>query len=88
MQLGLHWVPNNWNGDYPKSCYLYVGYVLLAELPIWPQWERKCLASQRLECQGGGGYPKGAHPFKVEAKGDGGRIVGRGDQEGGAVMEI
>ena len=31
------WVLNNLDGGYPKSCCLYVGYVLLAELP--------CLAS-------------------------------------------
>ena len=29
--------PNDWSGGYPKSCCLYVGYVLLAGLP--------CLAS-------------------------------------------
>ena len=27
------WVPNNWNRVYPKSCCLYVEYVLLAGLP-------------------------------------------------------
>lgn len=31
--LAFMWVSNNWNGDYLKSCCLYVGYVLLAALP-------------------------------------------------------
>ena len=31
------WVPNKWSWSYPKSYYLSMGYVLLAELP--------CLAS-------------------------------------------
>ena len=35
--LVFMWVLNNWSGGYPKSCCLYVGYVLLAGLP--------CLAS-------------------------------------------
>ena len=37
MQLGLHVGPEQLKRDYPKSCFLYVGYVLLAGLP--------CLAS-------------------------------------------
>jgi hypothetical protein len=35
--LVFKWVPNNWSGGYPKSCYLYMGYmgyVLLAGLPF------------------------------------------------------
>ena len=33
VQLGLHLDVNNWNGGYPKSCCLSVGYALLAGLP-------------------------------------------------------
>jgi hypothetical protein len=48
------WVLNNWIGGYPKSCCLYLRYVLLARLPSLAL-ERKNLASQRLE---GGGEEK------------------------------
>jgi len=37
VQLGLHVGPEQLERGYPKSCYLSVGYVLLAGLP--------CLAS-------------------------------------------
>ena len=33
MQLGLHVGPKELERDYPKSCCLFVGYVLLAGLP-------------------------------------------------------
>ena len=33
VQLDLHVGSENWNGRYPKSCCLYVGYVLLAGVP-------------------------------------------------------
>jgi hypothetical protein len=32
--LVFMWVLNNWNRDYPKSCCLSIGYVLLAGLPF------------------------------------------------------
>ena len=41
MQLGLHVGPEQLKRDYPKSCCLYVGYVLLAGLP--------CLTSEGEE---------------------------------------
>ena len=45
IQLGLLVGPEgNWSGCYPKSCCLYVGYVLLAGLP--------CLASMGEEAPG------------------------------------
>ena len=31
--LVFMWVLNNWSRDYPKSCCLSMGYVLLAGLP-------------------------------------------------------
>jgi hypothetical protein len=39
------WVLNKWNGVYPKNCcqFFYLGCL------VWPQWERKHLAKQRLE---------------------------------------
>jgi hypothetical protein len=46
------WVLNNWIGGYPKSCGLYLRYVLLAGLSSLAL-ERKNLASQRLEVPGG-----------------------------------
>ena len=53
---------------------------------VWPQWERKHLASHRLEVLGvegsGGGIPSGSHSLSGEGGGGGGRIVGGGDQEG------
>jgi hypothetical protein len=67
----------NWSGGYPKSGCLYVGYVLLAGLP-WPQWERKCVALQRLEMPGLGNTQGGPTCFRGEG---GGRIVGVADRE-------
>ena len=74
-------VLKNWSEGYPKSCCLYVGYVLLAGLP--------CLASagedapiliRDLLCQGER-YP-GGPPSAQRRRQEGGRIVGGGDQEG------
>jgi hypothetical protein len=47
------WVLNNQSRGCPKSYSLYVGFVHLADCLVWPQWERKHLASQRLEVLGG-----------------------------------
>jgi hypothetical protein len=67
------WVLNNWSRGNPKSCCLYVGYVLL----VWPQWERICLASQRLNVPGWGdtqGEP--THSEEKERKDDGRTVEG------------
>ena len=52
---------------------------------VWPQWERKHLALQRLEVPGFGGYPGGGPPTQRKRGGGmGGRIVQGGDLEGGS----
>lgn len=60
----LEWV-------YPKSCCLYVGYVLLAGLPVWPQWERMPPAPRRLEVPGWGDTQRDFHPLRKEGEGEG-----------------
>jgi len=60
------WVPNNRSGVYPKSCFLCVGYALLAGLP--------CLASVGEEepslaetlSAGVGGYGVSTHSEEKE----------------------
>ena len=96
--LTFMWVPKEQNRDYPKSCCLYVRYVLLAGLP--------CLASmlQRgstqplrdLKCWDrvgvahmlrGGGMREGLWEGECGedcGRGGKGRIVGRGDREWGS----
>jgi hypothetical protein len=86
--LVFMWVPNNWIGGYPKSCSLYLGYVLLAGCLVWPQWERKHLASQRLEVPKWGETQRDLHHSEEKGKGDGGRIAGGGDQEGGSGQDV
>lgn len=59
LDLGLHthmqqmvfmWVPNSWSGGYPKSCCLYVEYVLPAKLPYLASVRDD--VSQRLDVPG------------------------------------
>lgn len=45
-------VLSNWNGGCPKSCGLYVGYVLLAGLSCLASEGEDVLASKRLEALG------------------------------------
>jgi hypothetical protein len=49
-----------------------------------PEWERKHLASKRLEVPGWGGYSEGSHLLigKVEEGSDKGKIVRGYNQEG------
>ena len=51
--LAFLWVLNNWNRGYPKSCSLYMGYILLASAALF-RLSRKRLASQRLKVPGWG----------------------------------
>jgi hypothetical protein len=51
---------------------------------VWPQWEGKRLASQRLEVPGFRRYPGELHPLRGEGDGGWGRIVSGGDQEMGS----
>jgi hypothetical protein len=65
------------------SLFLYwgMGYSLLAGLFVWPQRERKSLASKRLE----GGDTQEENLFRGEGECGGGRTVGGGVQEGEVV---
>jgi hypothetical protein len=65
-----------------------VGYVLLADFPIWSYWERIYLASQRLDFLGWGDT-QGATPCSNEKEGrNGRRIVRRGDWEGDSEWDV
>ena len=55
---------------------------------VWPQWERKHLASQRLEVPKWGETQRDLHHSEEKGKGDGGRIAGGGDQEGGSGQDV
>lgn len=58
MQLGLHaGLPTNGVG-LSLTLYLPVDLVPLTELQVWLQGERVCLALQRLDVLGFGGYPE------------------------------
>ena len=50
---------------------------------VWPQWERKCLALQRLEVPGWGEIPRGASPTPRRRGGELGKgLCEEGDWEG------
>lgn len=49
--------------------------------PVWLQWDRICLASQRPDVPGLGDTQGGPHPLREE-KGIRERIVGGGDWDG------
>ena len=69
--------------EYPKSCCLYVGYVHLAGLPVWPQWKRKCLDVQRFDVPGGEAGGQGdtqEDPHQLREQEEGG--MGEGLWEG------
>ena len=70
------WPPNTWNRDYPKSCYLYVGYVLLLGCFVCPQWERKHQAWKRLEVPGWGDTQGVPTHSEEKRRGHWGKIVG------------
>ena len=44
---------------------------MIYDLLAVPQWERMCLASQRLEVPGWGTYPEDSHPLRGEEEGVG-----------------
>ena len=46
-------VLNNWNRGYPKSCCLYVGYVLVTGLPCLASVGEDASSLACLMCQGG-----------------------------------
>lgn len=69
VQLGLPVTPElEWS--YPKSCCLFLGYVLLAKLHYLVSEERICLTTQRLDVQGVEGvYAGRPHPLRGEGEG-------------------
>ena len=56
MQLGLHVGPE----QLEQGLSLTLGYVLL----VWPQWEKKCRASQKLEVPGWGVPRRGFYSLR------------------------
>jgi hypothetical protein len=53
----------------PQKLLPVCGYVLLAGLPAWPQWERMYIVLQRLEVPGFGGYLYGPQLLRGEGNG-------------------
>ena len=64
--LGLHIGPKQLEqGLSQKLLPVHVWDVLLTGLPVWPHWERMCLALQRLDVlarEGWEEYPRGDTP--------------------------
>jgi hypothetical protein len=85
-------VPNNWNWGYPKSCLPAHG--ILVGLPCLASMEEEAHSisetwSARAGTGGAGIFPGGSHTHSEEKwKGDGRRIVGRGDQEEGSEQDV
>ena len=48
------WVPNNWSRGYPKSCWTYMGDVLLTGLPYLASVGEEAPSLTELMCQGQG----------------------------------
>ena len=83
--LAFVWVLN-WEGGYPNSCCLYVGYRVLAGLHCLPSVRKE---APRLEesCSARVlGYSEDSHPLRGE--GHGRRIVGGGDWKRGSEQDV
>ena len=68
-----------------------MGYVPLAGLFVWPQWERKHLALQRLKVPGQGKSKGDGPPFQRRwgaGREEERRIVGGGDLEWGRKQDV
>jgi hypothetical protein len=60
------WVQKNWGGrGYPKSCFMYMRYVLLAGRPCLLLVGEHAPSIAYLMCQGGG-IPRGPHLLRGE----------------------
>jgi hypothetical protein len=81
VQLGLHVGPEQLEeGGYPNGFRLYMGYILLAEVPYLASVEEDVPSLVELVCQGQG-YSEGASTFSEEkGKGYMGRIIKGGGQ--------
>jgi hypothetical protein len=71
QMCSLVFMCNNWSRSYPKSCCLYGGYILLAELPCLTLVGEEVLSLSETLSAGVGGYPE--VPTHSEGKGKGHR---------------
>jgi hypothetical protein len=83
--LVFMWVTNNWNGNYPQSCYLYVGCVLLAGLPCLASMGEEVPSLTETGSARMGGYLGGSHSLRRERHGEWGKDFGREWWEGGRI---
>ena len=79
------WDLNNWNGGYPKSCCLFVGYVLLVGLPCVASVGEEGPSLADLKYQGWGWI---SSPPPVEKGGLWGKNCGMGNGEGGNEWDV
>ena len=82
------WVLNNWSRGYSKSCYLYVGYVLLAGLPCPASVGKDVPSSIETRCARVGGYQGVPYMLREEGEEVGGRIMGGDHQEWGSEQDV
>ena len=69
----------NWSGDYPKSCCLYVGYILLVGLPCLASVGEKVPSfTEILSARVGGIMKERPHLLRGEGKEEWGKDCGRG----------
>jgi hypothetical protein len=86
--LVFTWVLNNWNrGSIPKAVACMRDMFFSLTCLVWPQRERKHLASGRLDVSGWVGGPPREPLFSQRRRGQG-RIVGGNDQEGGSEWDV
>lgn len=76
--LVFMWVPNNCCGGYPKSCHLYVDYVLLVELPCMPSVGDDARSLTKIFFFVSGDK-SGVDKHSENGRMDWGKIVGGGD---------
>ena len=77
------WILNNWTRAIPKAVACIWDTFYKLGCLVWPQWERKLLALQRLE------LPRlSPTQLKKNRRERWVRIVGGGHQEGGSDLHI
>jgi hypothetical protein len=78
------WVLNNWSSNYPKSCCLSVGYVLLSGLPCRATVGEVVVsqAPQTLDMPGWADTQGGPNLLEEMERGER-KVVGGGDRERG-----
>ena len=88
--LVFMWVPNNWAGAIPKAVAytcMWDMFFFLGHL-VWCQWERKCLASWRLDVPGWQNTQGSPHLLRVEGEGKKSWRGWSGGGGGGAVKRM